>query len=153
MGYPKLPLNGSCLCGAVQVRITAPPLLTFACHCRDCQKLTASAYSLTVMFPSEGFEVSGSLTRGGLKTETRQHYFCSHCLNFIYSQIKGAEYRVNVRASLLDDLTWFEPFVELMTDEKLPWAQVPAPHGYGQFPATMDEFKALLADYAKRNAD
>lgn len=54
----KLPREGGCLCGKVRFRITAPPLLTIACHCKGCQRLTASAFSLSVGVPADGFEVT-----------------------------------------------------------------------------------------------
>ena len=150
MNTPRLPLEGSCLCGAVRVRVTAPPLLTLACHCRDCQKLSASAYSLALMVPAEGFAVTGDLTLGGLRTERREHNFCPKCLTLVFTRIKGAETRVNLRASVLDDLSWFEPYVELMTEEKLPWSSVPAVHSFARFPESLQELEALIADYAKR---
>lgn len=150
MSTPQLPLEGACLCGAVRVHVTAPPLLTFACHCRDCQKLSASAYSLTAMFPADGVSVTGELVTGGLRSERRKHHFCPTCLNFIFTRIRGADSRVNLRVSLLDDPSWFEPFVETMTEEKLPWASVPAAHSFARYPETIGELKALMADYAAR---
>lgn len=150
MNAPELPLDGSCLCGAVQVCVTATPLLTLACHCRDCQKLSASAYSLTAMIPDEGFSVRGALVIGGRRDERRRHHFCPTCMSFVFTRIKGADTRVNLRASVLDDLTWFAPFVELMTDEKLPWASVPAMHSFARYPETIEAVDALMTDYAKR---
>ena len=61
MPKPDLPMEGSCRCGATRIRITAPPLMTAACHCRGCQKMAASAFSLTAMVPTEGFEVIGTV--------------------------------------------------------------------------------------------
>lgn len=150
MHAPQLPLTGSCLCGSVFVHVSAAPLLTFACHCRDCQKFSASAFSLTAMIPIEGLAVNGDTKIGGLRAEQREHHFCSKCMNFIYSRIKGVENRVNLRVSLLDDLTWFEPFVELMTAEKLAWSHVPASHSFATFPETTEELESLMADYAGR---
>lgn len=34
---------------------------------------------------------------------------------------------VNVRATMLDDPSWFAPFVETYTSEALPWAVAGAP--------------------------
>lgn len=31
------------------------PILTMACHCRGCQRMSASAFSLTAMFPNSDF--------------------------------------------------------------------------------------------------
>ncbi|MFV1495915.1 GFA family protein [Phaeobacter sp. JH20_02] len=149
MTQPNLPLTGACLCGAVQLHVTASPLLTLACHCRDCQKLAASAYSLTVMFPAEAVTVTGELVQGGKHSEERKHYYCPTCLSFVLSRLKAAPERVNLRASLLNDLTWFTPFVEVMTEDKQPWATVPAAHSYTRFPTTAKELADLMDDYAK----
>ncbi|KXF90762.1 GFA family protein [Phaeobacter inhibens] len=149
MTQPNLPLTGACLCGAVQLHVTAFPLLTLACHCRDCQKLTASAYSLTVMFPAEAVTATGELVLGGKHGEARKHYYCPTCLSFVLSRLKAAPERVNLRASLLDDLTWFTPFVEIMTEDKQPWATVPASHSYARFPTTAEELADLMDDYAQ----
>src|SRR3546814_11232949 len=46
---------GCCRCGGIQLEITAAPLLTMACHCVGCPKLTASAFSLYAAIPSQGF--------------------------------------------------------------------------------------------------
>ncbi len=150
MNTPQLPMEGSCLCGSVRVRVTEQPLLTLACHCKDCQKLSASAYSLAAMFPTEGFSVTGKLVTGGLRTQQREHNFCAKCLNLIFTRIKGAGTRVNLRVSVFDDLTWFEPFVELMTEEKLSWSRVPAVHSFARFPETTEALEALMVDYSTR---
>ena len=150
MPPPQPPFHGACLCGAVQIKATKAPLLTFACHCRDCQKFSASAYSLSAMFPSDGISITGAVIKGGLGTAERTHYFCKSCLNFIYSQITGADQRINLRTSLLDDGAQLEPFVELMTDQKIPWAYVPAVHSFPEAPQSLEELGALMDSYAKQ---
>ena len=77
------------------------------------------------MFPKESFQCTGELIKGGLGSHGKDHDFGKSCLNFVYSQIGAANYRINVRTSILDDAALFEPFVEVMTDEKMSWAQVP----------------------------
>ena len=68
----KLPWEGGCRCGAVRIRVTRPPMLTGACHCTGCQTMSASAYSLTVTVPADGFEVmKGEPVLGGLKGPVR----------------------------------------------------------------------------------
>ena len=34
--------RGNCLCGAVRYRLTAEPLVTRICWCRDCQRISAN---------------------------------------------------------------------------------------------------------------
>lgn len=148
MALPKPPFHGSCLCGAVHIKISAPPLLTFACHCHDCQKLSASAYSLTTMFPKASFSCTGELSRGGLLSSSRAHYFCKLCLNFIYSQTAGDTQHINLRTSVLSEADSFPPFVELMTDRKMTWAHVPATHSFPRYIATLADLQALMESYS-----
>lgn len=148
--HPHPPYKGSCLCGAVQVRVTAPPLLSVICHCRDCQKLTASDYSLTVMFPEDHFSCTGDLRIGGLGSGVRKHYFCKSCLSFIYSRVGAASGRINLRTSVLDAAAAFEPFLEVMTDEKRPWVELDLPRSFAGYPQNLEELQALMDAYAQR---
>jgi predicted ABC-type ATPase len=62
----QLPWEGGCRCGQVRLRITAPPLLSMACHCTGCQTMSASAFSLSLAIPTQGFEVvAGEPVIGG----------------------------------------------------------------------------------------
>jgi hypothetical protein len=72
----KLPWDGGCRCDQTRIRVSAPPLLASACHCRGCQRMAASAFSLTLTVPSTGFDiVAGNPVIGGLHGPTR-HFFC-----------------------------------------------------------------------------
>lgn len=102
------------------------------------------------MFPSDGFFCTGDVIKGGLGSESRTHYFCKSCLSFVYTQIAGAEHRVNLRTSMLDDARDFEPFVELMTDEKIPWASIPAAHSFARYPDSAEQLQTLMDAYAIR---
>ncbi|MEO1108048.1 MAG: GFA family protein [Pseudomonadota bacterium] len=147
MGIPKPPYTGQCLCGAVRVNITAPPLLTVACHCADCQKLTASAFSLTTMFPRDSFECTGALVTGGRHSAERRHFYCRSCLCFVYSEVGQAD-RINLRTSVLDEADKFEPFLEVMREDKLEWTNTPSVHRYDRYPTSPEELQALMSAYS-----
>lgn len=73
-----VPREGGCRCGRIRLRIGAPPLLTMACHCKGCQRMSASAFSLSAAIPSAGFEIArGGPVVGGLHGPTR-HFFCAY---------------------------------------------------------------------------
>jgi hypothetical protein len=147
----KLPWLGGCRCGHTRLRVSAPPLLASACHCRGCQRMTASAFSLTLTVPSAGFEVTeGEPVVGGLHGPTR-HYFCPHCLSWMFTRPEGFDAFVNLRPSMLDDHDWFSPFIEVQTCEKLPWATTPALHSFAAEPA-FSAYEALVAEYAGKGA-
>jgi hypothetical protein len=142
-----LPQSGSCRCGRVKIRISKAPLLTMACHCIGCQKMSSSAYSLSAAIPSEGFAVTeGEPVIGGLHGDAK-HYFCSHCMTWMFTRPDGIDFFVNLRPTMLDDTTWFSPHIETWTSEKLPWATTPAKHSYPALPE-MHEYEGLIGEYA-----
>jgi len=148
MSKPPLPLTGSCRCGATVIEASAAPVLTAACHCCGCQKMTASAFSLTAMFPSAAFRVvQGDPVPGGAKGEELTHFCCPECLSWMFTRITGFDDFVNVRPVMFEDSSWFTPFIETWTATRLPSVSVAVEHSYDAFPP-MEEFGALLEAYA-----
>jgi hypothetical protein len=146
MSALTLPQNGSCRCGRVKLRISKAPLLTMACHCTGCQKMSSSAYSLSAAIPADGFEVTeGAPEIGGLHGAAR-HYFCGYCMSWMFTRPDGIDFFVNVRPTMLDDSSWFTPYVETYMDEKLPWVTAVAKHSYPTLPA-MEEYEGLIGGY------
>lgn len=141
------PREGGCRCGRVRIRITAPPLLAMACHCTGCQRMSSSAYSLSAAIPSGAFEViQGEPVIGGLHGASR-HYFCGWCMSWMFTRPEGMDWFVNLRPTMLDDPSWYVPFAETFTSEKLPWAATPAKYSYPTIPPN-EVFADLTREYA-----
>ena len=149
MKIPDLPIEGGCRCDRVRFRIGAPPLLTMACHCSGCQHMTASAFSTTIAVPTDGFAViSGETEIGGLHGAEARHHYCGWCKSWLFTRIGPDMGFVNVRATMLDDASWFVPFIETYTSEALPWARTPAPHSFAKFPA-MEDYAELVEAFGE----
>ncbi len=118
------------------MRVTGSPLLTGACHCTGCQRMSASALSLSVALPGDGFEVTkGEPVIGGLHGDAARHFHCPQCMSWMFTRVgSGADAFVNLRPTMLDDATRFVPFIESYTSEKLPWAATLAFHSFERFP-------------------
>lgn len=143
-----IPLVGGCRCGKVRFEITRPPMLTLACHCRGCQQMTASAFSLTVAVPSSGFALTkGETVIGGLHRAESHYCHCDWCKNWLFTKPRPDIGYLNVRAMMLDNHEWFEPFVEVWTSEKLSWAATPAKHSFDTEPP-LDIYPPLLQEFA-----
>ena len=120
-------MTGGCLCGAVRYRITARPKLQLACHCKNCQRVSGSAFSLSCLVPHEAFTLEGELklyvgeADSGNKT---RRWFCPTCGTGIYVEVAARPDAVALRAGTLDDASWFKPRVNLWTDSKQDWVPI-----------------------------
>ncbi|MGY2685917.1 GFA family protein [Pseudomonas tolaasii] len=144
-------LEGSCRCNRVRFSVSLPPVITMACHCSGCRKMTSSAFSLSALIPASGFTViQGCPVIGGLHGVDR-HYCCPHCMSWLFTRPHGIDEFVNVRAALLDNAQSYTPFMETWTREKLPWATTPAVKSFEQLPQPQD-FPRLMQAYAEFSA-
>jgi len=142
--------TGACRCGRVRFEVGGKPVLTMACHCTGCQRMTSSAFSLSAMYPVDQLRVvAGETVIGGLHGADLQHHFCGHCMSWLFTRFPAAAGRpdvVNVRATMLDGARDFRPFIECCTKEMLPWVKTPAVHSFEAFPLP-SEYPALLAEF------
>ncbi len=147
MSHPQLPVEGGCMCGQSRMRISIAPIITMACHCRGCQQMSASAFSLTALVPADGFSVIQGTPQIGALHGQSHYLYCSYCLNWLYTAPAGMPF-VNVRPVLFDVPLWRIPFAETCVDEKLPWATTPAQHSFSQYPPP-EQYASLTAAYAE----
>jgi hypothetical protein len=144
----KLPRQGSCRCGQVKIEISAEPLLTMACHCTGCQTMSSSAFSLSVAVPAQGFAVTeGEAVLGGLHGRDAHHYFCPHCMTWMFTKGEGMDWFVNVRPTLLEDAADFAPYMETLLSKKLPFAQTSAVRSFDALPP-LEDYEGLLKEFS-----
>jgi len=147
----KIPFTGTCQCGGVRYEVTQEPLVTVACHCRDCQKLSSSAFSITIVIAAESFRLlSGDLHAFERPTEaggTAACYFCSTCGNRVYhvDPKRPAFYRL--KPGGLDDTSQIAPEAHVWTSRAQPWFRFS-----DELPRyeTQPDLQAFLAERATR---
>ena len=148
MTSTSIRLKGHCRCGRVEFELSAEPMMTIACHCTGCQRMTSSAFSLGALFPSAALSiVSGRPVIGGLHGPTR-HYFCGHCMSWLFTRPEAMDDLVTVRSTMLENAQRYQPFIETYTDEKLAWASAGAKYDFCMFPP-QERIPALLQEYAQ----
>ena len=107
----------------------------YVCHCRECQRQSASAFGISVSVPKVRFR----LERGEARTWTRQTdsgrtlhcRFCAVCGSRLWHEGPGWDV-LSVKGGSLDlppDLT---DAIHIWTSRKLPGVAIPA--GAAQFP-------------------
>ena len=122
-------LAGGCACGAIRYKLAEPPLIVHACHCRDCQRITGSAFVINLWIERKFVEPSLApksfrLTAGSGKPV--DVFFCDKCGTYLWSFYHAAPGNcLFVRAGTLDQPEQVKPDVHIFTRSKLPWLQLP----------------------------
>lgn len=123
-------LEGGCACGTIRYKLTTNPLIVHACHCRDCQRLTGSAFVINLWiekkFVEAGSAVPKSFRLSGGSGKDHDVFFCGTCGTYLWSRYHGAPGDfVFVRAGTLDNPETVRPDVHIFTRSKLPWLNLP----------------------------
>jgi len=123
------PYSGRCLCGAVRYRITDAPLVTYACHCTDCQKRSGSAFGLSMWVRRASIELTQgeatmhvSATEDGRPRHTR---ICATCVTRLWSEPQKRPDIAVLRPGTLDDTSWVKPQAHIWTRSAQPWVEIP----------------------------
>jgi len=122
-------LRGTCRCGAVQYQIDAEALpLSYACHCKDCQTWSGSAFIVHSMVPEGLFKVSDSAFRFTLlKIEAARstHLGCSACLTRIANTNDALPGMMILRAGTLERSAEIVPAAHIWTSHRQAWVNLP----------------------------
>ena len=121
-------LSGGCQCGAVRSVVTAEPLAIYVCHCRECQKRSASAFGVSLLVPRGAF----SLTAGEPRTWSRQTdsgrmlhcMFCPGCGSRVRHASPGSG-TLTLKGGSLDRPLDLSAAVHVWTSRKLSGVVIP----------------------------
>ena len=122
-------IQGGCRCGAVRYTLALdalPP--TYACHCRDCQTWSGSAFSQQTFLPEAGLSLSGpvvvyEMTYPSGRISTQR--MCGVCHTRIYNSNSARPGVVIVRAGTLDRSDELDVVAHIWVKRKQPWLTLP----------------------------
>ncbi|MBD1577131.1 GFA family protein [Vibrio sp. S11_S32] len=129
------PVKGQCQCGQVTFSLKAAPKMVIACHCKECQKLSTSAFSITTIVEASNIEINGVLhdsSRVADSGSVNVGKFCPGCGNRIYQINPVAPEMIKFKAAGgLDNTSMIIPNMHVWTREKQTWFTIP--EGVQQF--------------------
>jgi|SRR5579872_3068680 len=123
-------IEGGCRCGRVRYRVALPRLPNvYACHCRDCQTWSGSAFSLQFFLPEAQLEVTGDpalfeLTSDDGARISRQRA-CPTCFTRVYNTNSARPGAAGVRAGTLDRSDELRIAAHIWTRRKLDGIDIP----------------------------
>lgn len=120
--------SGQCGCSALKYNITAEPLNTAFCYCKECQIHTGSDKWFGVWIAKDSFELTEGtpsiFTRKGDSGEDMHHLFCSECGVTVAVEVTVAGF-YSVAATTLDGNPDITPAMAIYTASAPKWAVFP----------------------------
>lgn len=121
-------LNGGCSCGAVRYRLACAPMFVNCCHCKQCQRLTGSAFVVNAVIETDRIEILAGIPErtDGPSESGRPHdiYRCAACHTALWSDYGRRGYSRFVRVGTLDEPGALPPDAHIFTRSKLPWVNL-----------------------------
>jgi len=122
------PYTGGCQCGAVRYVLTAEPIRTVACHCKECQRQSGSAFGMSMIVPEKSLTVTGPtkrFTRLADSGNQNTGVFCPECGVRIYQIPQHINDALVLRPGTLDDTSWVRPSYFAWMKSGQSWVLVP----------------------------
>lgn len=116
--------TGRCLCGDVRYRISAEPIATRICWCRDCQR-TAANGTVNLIVPTAAVECSGELGEFTVTADSGNEVrrrFCPKCGSHLFANSSSRPQFTVVRVGTLDDPSSVRPTANIWTASAPEWA-------------------------------
>ena len=142
-------LEGGCVCRQVRYRVHRTMRFeACACHCKDCQTRSGSAFGLQLPVLLANLSVEGEMHHGQHvqpSGATTTIHACAKCLTRLYFQNNQSPLIATLRAGTLDTSTALVPACHFWISSKQPWVVIPegVPALQTQ-PADLAEWQRLL---------
>lgn len=127
--------EGGCECGMVRYRITSEPIFVNCCHCRDCQKITGSAFALNALIEADRVEVLRGNESINVWGDAAR---CAECQTLLWAEHRLFDDRIKfLRVGTLDKADMITPDAHFFVRSKHPWITIPQGiPAYETLPAT-----------------
>jgi hypothetical protein len=122
------PYTGGCQCGSVRYVVTTEPIRLLACHCKECQRQSGSAFAMAMPVNKDSLTLTGltkQFTRMADSGNEVTGVFCPECGVRIYHVLKSAPDVVSIKPGTLDDTRWLRPDRFIWTKSAQGWVPVP----------------------------
>lgn len=120
--------EGGCQCRSIRYLFDGEPLMTYACHCHDCQRRTGSAFSEGILISADQISVEGKLSAWQRRSDAgveKTRHSCASCGNIIYGTADSMPGLMLLQAGTLDDTSAVHPEVHMWLQSAQRWVMLP----------------------------
>ncbi|MET0349877.1 MAG: GFA family protein [Rhizobacter sp.] len=118
-------VHGSCHCGRIRYEAEVDPGHTTVCHCTDCQKLTGTAYRVSVPAREGSFRLVAGEPSTYIKVADsgarRALSFCPNCGSPLYAHDADHPTVVGLRVGCIDEREALVPTTQKWCRSALAW--------------------------------
>jgi hypothetical protein len=120
-------VHGSCHCGGIQYTASVDPARTTICHCTDCQRLTGTAYRVSVPAIEGSFElIAGEpsiYVKIGDAGSRRAQVFCPNCGSPMYTYDADDPTVYGLRVGCIEERQALVPGKQKWCRSALKWTE------------------------------
>jgi hypothetical protein len=123
-------MEGGCTCRQLRYRLSGPPLIVHACHCRWCQRETGTAFATNALYEADRVtHLAGEpdvVVTPSASGKGQRIARCPSCRVSIWSNYPQAGPAVRfIRVGTLDEPDQLPPDIHIFTSSKQPWLTLP----------------------------
>jgi len=104
--------TGGCACGAIRYEISAEPVASVECQCRDCQRESGTGHQSHLTFRRADVKFTGEAMRWDMVADSgyvKTRSFCPTCGSPAFLTFAAMPEFITVRAASLDDPSRYKP--------------------------------------------
>ncbi len=114
-------LDGGCLCGALQYRVSAAPIDAGYCHCRLCQRASGAPVLAWLTVAASAFAYTQGQPAVFQSSVHSQREFCGACGTQLAFRRRVAAKTVDVTLASLREPARIAPQYHIWRQSRLPW--------------------------------
>ncbi len=139
---------GTCHCHDVHFALKSDPLVTYICHCTECQAASGSAFSISCIVRRADIQVQrGEIATLIFETEskTSQLEACARCGSPLWFSNPEAPEMVAIKGGCLEYKSEINPVAQLWTQSAQPWMKLDPDLLQFETQPKLDELLALVS--------
>jgi hypothetical protein len=122
------PYAGGCQCGSLRYVLNAEPIRLVACHCKECQRQSGSAFGMSMSVKETSLTMTGPtkrFTRIADSGNVNTGVFCPDCGVRVYQIPQYTKGLLVLKPGALDDTSWLRPSYFVWMKSAQSWVLVP----------------------------
>lgn len=143
-------IAGGCQCGAVRYQLSVSHPVVYACHCRECQRQSGSAFALSLPVLRETLALTGALGiwhRAADSGARSTCSFCPVCGTRIHHASSGSPGWLTLKAGTLDDTSQIVIRCHIWVRSRQPWVVLdPVVPAFETQPADLAGWRRALTE-------